>query len=571
MKKFCNTFRRISTFILAIVLFVTILPVATLGTNTITAVAASDNIRSNLNENEQKIYDAYVYLDSKIMGYGSEITASNMKEYGTSNFFTMYSGLESKKKYADSDLKYARRAYIYANPLELDGAMAQIKFLYVKAESGKYSCFAYLQRTDEDEYSYQRKRLKNAIKRIKKNFDEDDEEFDNEVKIANYLLNNTTYNNIKIDSYDLRNTAYGALVWHKASSQGYAAAFSLLLDEVDIDNNILFSATKCWNQVKIGSSRYETDLVNCDSSKINLVNSRFNISSKEMKSDGLTRVDYCTEFSNSTGTAKTTRSKLKKYNHSLLGNAANLDVAVLNSDNKVTRTTLTQDEQVVNIVPVFKYNNELKNLSSILKSATITPDENSAFTWTEWSKSTPYFTLTKNGKGTSRVLNITLVYKKSTDLDETTVNYSVTLNDIPKDTKNYKYKVTGTNTVTLVKCTKTNIKNAVIPSTVTIDGKVYNVTKIEKNAFTKCKKLESVTIGCYVKEIGAEAFSGKTKLVYVETLGTKINKVGKNAFKSSDNGTMFLLRATGKSKYNKLVKKIQKAGGKLSAFKMRTA
>jgi hypothetical protein len=550
---------------------VTILPAAVVSTNIITADAAEDNVRSKLNENEQKIYDAYVYLDSKIMGFGSEITASNMKDYGTSNFFTMYSGLDEKKKYSTEDLRYARRAYVYANPLELDGAMAQIKFLYVKNKSDKYSCFAYLQRTDEDEYSYQRKRLKNTIKRIKKTFDDDDSEFDAEVKIANYILNNVTYSAIKIDNYDLRNTAYGALVWHKASSQGFAAAFALLLKEADIDNNILFNASKCWNQVKIGSTRYETDLINCDKTKINLAGSRFNISTKEMKSDGLSRVDYCTEFPTSSGKAKDTRTKLKKYNHSVLGNTANLGVAVLNADNTVTRTTLTQDEQAVNIVPVLKYNNELKNLSGLLKSATIAPDANSAFTWTEWSKSTPYFTLTKNGTGTSRTLNITLVYKKSADLDETTVTYSVTLNDVPTDTQNFTYKVTGENAATLVKCTKKNIKNAVIPSTVTINGKVYNVTKIEKNAFKKCKKLESVTIGCYVKEIGADAFSGKTKLVYVETLGNKITKLGKNAFKSADNGTMFLLRSTSKSKYKKLVKKIQKAGGKYSAFKMRTA
>ena len=69
----------------------------------------------------------------------------------------------------------------------------------------------------------------------------------------------------------------------------------------------------------------------------------------------------------------------------------------------------------------------------------------------------------------------------------------------------------------------------VVPSQATIDGVTYKVVAIEKNAFTKNKKLKSVTIGDNVEEIGDNAFGKCTNLKKV-TIPSNVKKIGKSTF-----------------------------------------
>jgi len=96
-----------------------------------------------------------------------------------------------------------------------------------------------------------------------------------------------------------------------------------------------------------------------------------------------------------------------------------------------------------------------------------------------------------------------------------------------------KYVVTksdATNgTVAFSKPKNKNITAVTIPSTVTIDGITYKVTSIQKNAFSGCKKLKSVTIGSNITTIGDKAFYKCTKLSKI-TIPAKVSKIGKQAF-----------------------------------------
>ena len=81
-----------------------------------------------------------------------------------------------------------------------------------------------------------------------------------------------------------------------------------------------------------------------------------------------------------------------------------------------------------------------------------------------------------------------------------------------------------------------------IPSTVTYNGKTYNVTDIGDNAFNGCINLTSVTLPNSIKKIGIHAFHGCTKLTFINipdsvttigkafTLCSKLNeiKIGKS-------------------------------------------
>lgn len=99
---------------------------------------------------------------------------------------------------------------------------------------------------------------------------------------------------------------------------------------------------------------------------------------------------------------------------------------------------------------------------------------------------------------------------------------------VPKVEKNIKvkvqditYKVTSTKkqTVTLTKAPKT--RKAVVPASITINGKAYKVTSVGKKAFAGNTKLTQVTIGKNVKKIETKAFYGCKKLKKVVYKGKK--------------------------------------------------
>lgn len=73
-----------------------------------------------------------------------------------------------------------------------------------------------------------------------------------------------------------------------------------------------------------------------------------------------------------------------------------------------------------------------------------------------------------------------------------------------------------------------------IPSEVEADGKVYTVTSIDENVFSKEKYLQSIIIPNSVKEIGNHAFAhcGQLKSVYIPS---SVKEIGDNAFESCPN------------------------------------
>ncbi|MCM1398958.1 MAG: leucine-rich repeat protein [Clostridium sp.] len=98
-----------------------------------------------------------------------------------------------------------------------------------------------------------------------------------------------------------------------------------------------------------------------------------------------------------------------------------------------------------------------------------------------------------------------------------------------KDAKSKaKYKITGKQTVSLIKTTATSGK-VTIPATVTYKGKTFKVTAIYKGAFRNKTGITAVTFGKNITSVGSEAFSGCKKLKTV-TLNKNLIKIGNKAF-----------------------------------------
>ena len=78
-----------------------------------------------------------------------------------------------------------------------------------------------------------------------------------------------------------------------------------------------------------------------------------------------------------------------------------------------------------------------------------------------------------------------------------------------------------------------------IPSTVTIDGVQYKVTRVDENAFASNVNLRSVTIGSNVMTIGSKAFYKCKNLRRVKIGSKKLVGIGSKAFYGIKNNALF--------------------------------
>ena len=101
----------------------------------------------------------------------------------------------------------------------------------------------------------------------------------------------------------------------------------------------------------------------------------------------------------------------------------------------------------------------------------------------------------------------------------------------PKNTADdyITYRISGATTAAVASVQ--DKASVTIPKTTVINGKTYNVTAIDKNAFSPVKsKVTTVSIGANVTTIGEGAFTNCTKLKKV-TGGVSVKAIGANAFR----------------------------------------
>ena len=117
-------------------------------------------------------------------------------------------------------------------------------------------------------------------------------------------------------------------------------------------------------------------------------------------------------------------------------------------------------------------------------------------------------------KSSKSKLSVTITKLSADDkkAKKLTIPKTVTINNV-------KYKVTGIAAKAFKNCV--NLQTVVIPDT---------VKKIGAGSFEGCKNLKSITIGKSVTSIGKNAFKSCEKLKKVTVKGTKLKKVGKDAF-----------------------------------------
>lgn len=141
-----------------------------------------------------------------------------------------------------------------------------------------------------------------------------------------------------------------------------------------------------------------------------------------------------------------------------------------------------------------------------------------------------------------------------------TVSQSPKNGDTITDNKsNAKYTVTDTvkKNVTYIAPVTIKAKTITIPATIKINGEIYKVTKIDKNAFKGNKKVTKIVVGSNIQSIGNYAFSGckKLKTIIIRSKKLTTKTVSKKAFKGIAKKVVVKVPKKKRTAYKKLLKK----------------
>jgi hypothetical protein len=94
-----------------------------------------------------------------------------------------------------------------------------------------------------------------------------------------------------------------------------------------------------------------------------------------------------------------------------------------------------------------------------------------------------------------------------------------------------------------------------IPSTVSCNGRTYEVKEVADGAYENNKELTSITIPASVTKVGKNAFKGCSSLKKVKFAGKNVKKIGKNAFKGIHKKAKIYVPKKVFDKYSKMLKK----------------
>ena len=93
-----------------------------------------------------------------------------------------------------------------------------------------------------------------------------------------------------------------------------------------------------------------------------------------------------------------------------------------------------------------------------------------------------------------------------------------------------EYKILTDSTAAVSKC-RPEIENISIPEKIHIKGNEYTVTKIEKKAFSYCRRLTNIEIPESVTSIGCSAFENCSSLINIE-IPESVTSIGYSAFEN---------------------------------------
>ncbi|SEL55021.1 Listeria/Bacterioides repeat-containing protein [Butyrivibrio sp. ob235] len=155
------------------------------------------------------------------------------------------------------------------------------------------------------------------------------------------------------------------------------------------------------------------------------------------------------------------------------------------------------------------------------------------------------------------------------DSAQTTANEAVLPADGNIEVAGKEYHVDETGNATVMVAENKDVTSVKIGDTVNYNGESYKVTVVQSKAYKNCKKLKSLTLGSNIEKIGSGAFSGCKNLGKITIKANNLKTVGGGSFKGIKNGAKITVVCKDKKTYDKVVKKLKKAGAKTAKFKFK--
>ena len=405
-----------------------------------------------------------------------------------------------------------------------------------------------------------------------------------ELKVHDYYVSHLTYDNhcahdtTESGYYNLSHTAYGALCKRSAVCDGYSAGFELILEKLGIDTMIIAgyaSGGHAWNIVRLDGAWYEVDTTWAIPSEGSLGHEWFN----RTTADFSTGIGSARRKHLRTGNASYVGFRMPTaygthYNYSYIANTT--ESALRNDENYIALKgmNLEWSSLTMNIGEKMAIYPEFTPANATVRDFRVNTSnygvvEANGNEIVAVSPGSAVITAISDESGYKAVCSITVTG------DPSAVNSAAPMSVgseiiISKGSSKGVYVVTSSEyaTVSYRSSGKKSVGKVKIPATVADgSGCRYTVTQISANAFKGNKKLKSVVIPSTVTEIGQGAFKNCSNLSDIKIYGKSMKTVGGSAFKGIKKEAGIRIYAQSKSRYQKLVKLIKRAGGSNSVYK----
>ena len=442
-----------------------------------------------------------------------------------------------------------------------------------------------------------------------------------ELAIHDKLIKENTYDTVCRDnhmSYHLSHTAYGALVNKTSVCDGYAMAYSYLLDGAQIESRVVTGDTSsglhAWNIVEQEGGWYEVDTTWDDQENIDGVSSLTEDDEKQiyhmfyhLTTAEISDCKLIVRLSRGMITSESTRSRdgfsprlpiAYGTMYSYPNVAAYVENGTLPENIAVTGIRNNAPARIeVGKTVMFGYEVLPRNASN--QNVIWTSSDSSVLLFSDMGVAYTIapgkcrITVTSEDGGFSETTTIT-VYAPDNSLNQSdNTTYEDDNNANPGDANpaenaviedqyknypedgtvisgNYLYIINNSGEAVVSRPEKSKlkkIKSVTISNSVEYNGTIFDITEIESGAYKNCKKLTSLSIGSNVRKIGGKAFYGCSSLKKITIKGNNLASVGSGSFKNIKKGVKITIICKDKSTYNKLVRMIKKAGAKKANFK----
>lgn len=128
------------------------------------------------------------------------------------------------------------------------------------------------------------------------------------------------------------------------------------------------------------------------------------------------------------------------------------------------------------------------------------------------------------------------------------------------------YAIWEDGTAQYTKCAASSRISVSIPETVTIGGQVYEVTVLDEGALQNHKKVQTVTVGINVSQIGENAFAGCKKLKKIKIKSEQIEYIGDDAFRGIHPNAVIYVPHSCLTDYRQMVRETGNTKVKVKAY-----